>query len=107
MHCICNSTTIIAASKTICHDDHRGCEEDESPGVRRLSHLATLDQPAFLAHNKKDIRMQELKDELEKRDLPTTGLKAELLDRLMEAMGGEAAGDGDGAAGEADPPVQG
>ena len=55
---------------------------------------------------KQDIRVQDLKDELEKRDLPTTGLKAELLDRLMDSMGGDAAGDGDVAAGEADLPVQ-
>ena len=45
--------------------------------------------------------MQELKDELESRGLPTTGLKAELLDRLTEALGGEAPADGDVAAGEA------
>jgi len=45
--------------------------------------------------------LQELKDELESRGLPTTGLKAELLDRLTEALGGEAPADGDVAAGEA------
>ena len=51
--------------------------------------------------------MQELKDELESRGLATTGLKAELLDRLTEALGGEEAPeDEEVAAGEADLPVQ-
>ncbi len=39
--------------------------------------------------------LQELRDELEARSLPTAGLKAELVERLEEALGG---GDGDGAA---------
>ena len=47
-----------------------------------------------------EFRLQELKDELQSRGLETTGLKAELLDRLTDAIGGAEAGNEDVAAGE-------
>ncbi len=55
---------------------------------------------AFWTLLERDFRVQELKDELEGRGLSTTGLKAELLDRLTEAIGGEEAAKGEVATGE-------
>ena len=40
-----------------------------------------------------DASTQELRDELEKRGLDTSGLKGQLVERLEEALAGEGAGE--------------
>ena len=42
-----------------------------------------------------DASTQELRDELEKRGLDTSGLKGQLVERLEEALAGEGAGEGE------------
>lgn len=63
-------------------------------GVCSCSDELTL-LPWFQAEGVRRM-LQELRDELEARNMPTTGLKAELLERLEEALAGGAE-NGEGA----------